>query len=203
VLKQLQQVIQPAVALHEHYQRQWLVAMTDEMKLNIVRQAEKGAQALFAAGQQLWAPYLLGQVYTQCVHAKQTIDDLELGFDPWSITDPTVRGERQGNPKAVDDLTAFWFSNPNPGKSFRLYQEILAARERRLVRYVTGEAFPYCPWAPMWLAWRQVTIGDVLLEAGAYFSLYVGRNAAGDFVSEIRSLGRFRLEVRHMQRRSL
>lgn len=196
VLQALQQVISPSVALHEHYQGQWLVAPTPEQRLHIVRQAQEEVQQLFAAGQKLWAPYLVGSVYLQCLHAKQTLDDLELGFDPWAITDPDVRASRQTDPKSVDALTKFWFDNPSPGKSYRLFQEILAARERQLVRHATRQSFSYCPWAPLWVAWRPVVIGGVALAPGDYFTLYVGRDAEGGFVSEIRKAGELTFVIR-------
>ena len=196
VLKQLIQAISPSVALHEHYQGQWLIAMTPESKVRIVQEAEEGIKTLFVAGQKLWAPYLLGSVYQQCLNAPQTLDDLELSFDPWILTDPAIRSTHRKSPESEASITAFWAQNPNPGLSYQLQMQIIAAHNKRQVRHVTGGHFPYCPWTSMWLVWRDVELGGVHFDAGTYIALYTGRDANGSFVSEVRSVGRFILSIK-------
>lgn len=196
VLKQLIQEVSPSVALHEHYQGQWLIAMTPEAKVRIVQEAEEGIKTLFYAGQKLWAPHLLGAVYQQCLNAPQTLDDLELSFDPWILTDPTVREEHRKSAESEVAITAFWTQNPNPGLSYQLQMQIIAAHHKRQIRHVTGGQFPYCPWVSMWLVWRDVELGGTHFDAGTYITLYTGNDANGSFVSEVRSVGRFILDVK-------
>jgi hypothetical protein len=196
VLQQLLQAISPAATLHEYFQGQWLIATSPESRLQIVRQAEEGAKALFRAGQNLWAPYQLGAVYSQCVNAKLTFDDLDLGFDPWATTDPNVRERRENDPRAIEELTEFWVNNPEPGKTYRLQQEILAAHQARAIRYMDGTNQTQPPWSSLWAAWRDVVIGGNEISAGYLFVLYAGPDGEGGFVSEARRAGRFRLGIR-------
>ncbi len=195
VVQQLQQVVSPNVALLEHYQQSWLTTTTVAAKIDIVQHALGPAKELFEAGQQLWAPYLLGSTYTACISRRPALEDLELGFDPWVVTDPEVRDRYQRDPKAVEELVALWMANPDPGQTYRLQQEILGARSRRAIRYMDGKTLPYCPWTPVWVAWKPVTIGGIHLEAGTMFALYIGPGGDGTFVSEARRAGKFRLEV--------
>lgn len=195
VMERLVQMISPSVALFEYCQNQWLVAMTPEDKLRVVVQASEHAEKLFEAGQMFWAPYFLGGLYTQCQTAKPTLDELDLGFDPWAITDYKIRELRRNDAKSLNELIAFWMANPNPMLAYRLFTEVEEAMARREVRWVTGNAFPYCPWAPMWLAWKDVTLAGRKYPAGTYFSVYAGKGNGGKFVCEIQAAGRFELRV--------
>lgn len=190
--------LEPNAAVLNHLQQRWGGQPSREARIETARQILPVAADLFIAGQQLWAPYLLGPVYQECLAKQLSLDELELGFDPWDLTDPLVRSTLQKDPKAIQELTRFWNQYGHPVQTGELLTELKAARAARKIRYVDGAALPYCPWLPRWLAVRSVEIGGVLLKGGDYFVLYAGKNAHGAFVSEIRRTGRFKLNVQYV-----
>lgn len=195
--KEILSTAEPNAAILYHLQQRWGAQPSLEARLDTVRQLVPIASDLFMAGQQIWAPYLLGPVYRECLDKQLALDELELGFDPWDLTDPLVRQALQKDPKAVQELTRFWNQYGHPMQTGELLAEVKAARAARKIRYVDGSALPYCPWVPRWLAVRTVEIGGVQLRSGDYFVLYAGRNAHNAFVSEIRRTGHFKLNIEH------
>lgn len=195
VLRELLNAAHPNLALFEHYQRNWMSSTSSSAQLDIVRRALEPVRILFEVGQRFWAPYLLGQVYTTCLEKKLTLEDLELGFDPWSITDQKARAKLQADPASVQGIVTFWSTNPAPRHTYQLQQEIMAAREQGKIRNMDHRPFPYAPWVSTWVAWTNVTIGGVTLRAGDLFALYAGLNARREFVNEIKHVGHFNLQI--------
>lgn len=193
VLLQLQQHLHPSLRLMEYYMEQWLTASARDAKLAIVERAIEPTRALFHAAQQLWALYLLGDTYAVALHKKLTLEDLDLDFDPLILTDPDVHEYVMADATMRDQLAGMWAAVPDTRPVLALQLEILAAHEQGRIRLMDGHTLEYCPWVPVWVVWRDVTIGGVSLTFGDMFALYVGLNAEGKFVSEIQLAGEWRL----------
>lgn len=193
VLLLLQQRLHPSLRLMEHYQGVWLTAATRSAKVAIVQRAVESVRTLFQAGQLLWGLYLLGDAYTAALHQKVTLEDLELGFDPLILTDPDVREYVMAHEAMRDQLAGMWAAISDPSSVLALQREILAAREHGSIRLMDGSTLDYCPWVPVWVAWRSVTIGGLALNFGDMFALYAGMNGEGRFVCEIQMAGELRL----------
>lgn len=91
-------------------------------------------------------------------------------FDPWCLTDPARRDYLQKDRKArraVDDL---WRLDPDPAQTLGIQHQIDAAYERGDIDYATTKRggrlghFFCCPWAPMYVALRPLTLGGQRLS---------------------------------------
>lgn len=87
------------------------------------------------------------------------------GFDPWCLTDRSTRADWQRDPAAREAIESLWAFDPDPRRTLAIQAQIDAAVARGdvdLATERTGERIGYfycCPWAPIYVAKRPVTIG--------------------------------------------
>lgn len=86
-------------------------------------------------------------------------------FDPWCLTDPNRREHFQSDRKARRAIDDLWRLDPDPAQTLAVQSEIDAAFERGDIDYATTKRgarlghFFCCPWAPVYVALRSLTLG--------------------------------------------
>jgi hypothetical protein len=104
------------------------------------------------------------------------------GFDEWCLTDPAARAHLKNDRKARKAIAQLWGMDPDPARTLAIHAEIQAAFERGDVAYATvneqriGHWFR-CPWGPVYVAQKPVTLGGVRLKSLQQFVYEV--SAAG------------------------
>jgi hypothetical protein len=104
------------------------------------------------------------------------------GFDLWRLSDPAARDRLKSDRKAVKAIRQMWNLDPDPARTLAIQAEIDAALERGDVAYAiagvdrVGHWFR-CPWGPVYVAHRPVTLGGVKLGSLQQFVFEV--SAAG------------------------
>jgi hypothetical protein len=103
----------------------------------------------------------------------------EPGFDPWCLTDPAVRSDWQRDPRARKAIELLWRHDPQPDATLRIQARINTALARGQVAYAidrygrsVGQYF-CCPWAPIYVARRPITIAGRRLRTMEQFTLDV------------------------------
>jgi hypothetical protein len=120
----------------------------------------------------------------------------EVGFDPWCLTDADNVRKLQANPEARQAIARLWKLDPDPQKTLTLLGEVRAAFFRGDIGYATkaggvGKRVGYffcCPWSPVYIALRPVTLGGVTLQTMQQFVYDVnceGMNLGRPFVRRI------------------
>jgi hypothetical protein len=101
------------------------------------------------------------------------------GFDPWCLTDPVVRSLRERDARFRRAIELLWRHDPHPEVTLAIQGQINHALARGAVAYATdrhghpvGRHF-CCPWAPIYVARRRVTIAGRHLKTLEQFTLDV------------------------------
>jgi hypothetical protein len=131
---------------------------------------------------------------------QSTVDGIpgpgQEGFDPWCLTDTDQVKKFQADPEARQAIGRLWKLDPDPRRTLHILHEIRGAVYRGEVAYATkggamGKRVGYffcCPWSPVYVALRPVTIGDVTLQTMQQFVYDVnceGMNLGRPFVRRI------------------
>ena len=172
VLKRLVGATQPNAAEFEQLQQNWLAASDASARLTFAQRAVGPVKELFTAGQQYIAPYLVGPVYTESAQAKPTLDELELGFDPWILVDPEQRAARQKDKGDVEKLIGFW-QKVSRAEAAQLHRQLEEALQRDQVRRRVGRGYDTLPWSAQYLVRFPVTFGERRFETGDLVVYYV------------------------------
>jgi hypothetical protein len=185
---------QPKEKVFVYVQRQWYAAMTYENKVQIVRDVLPVVQHLYAVGQQIWTPYLLGREYTDIVRTQTQstaiLGPLNLGFDPWILTDPDLIQQKVSVSATCQELAKFWQSVGTPSAAKALQDEITTAVHMGQAALVKGKGFKIAPWMPQYSASVEVTISGQTFQPGDLFSVYPQGGADGKRVIAVRKTGR-------------
>jgi hypothetical protein len=104
------------------------------------------------------------------------------GFDEWCLSDAAARTRLKNDRKARKALDQLWGMDPDPARTLAIQAEIVAAFQRGDVGHAEagGERIGYwfrCPWSPVYVANRALTLGGVRLKAQQQFVYEV--SAAG------------------------
>jgi len=142
--------------------------------------------AIFEAGQQLWAPYLVGQKFKEAIQKQKGPDELDLGFDPWILTDP-----RRKDVTKLTELIGFWESVTNRDAVPALAGEVEAARRSGAIRWRTNRGYTTIPWQSQFLVVRPVKLGGSVFEPGQLCAYYPARKGA-EVTVEVRRAGAVR-----------
>jgi hypothetical protein len=108
--------------------------------------------------------------------------------DIWLLTAAFERPQRRANPADADKVRRLWDADPDPARTVRFHDEVMAAVRAGDVRQHGDEALRDCPWSQVYVAVKQVAIGGVRLERNEKFALDVGM-AGGTFRRRIARLG--------------
>ena len=116
------------------------------------------------------------------------------GFDPWCLTDPLQREQRDADGVSAGLLERFWGSDPEPAKTIALQSQVLAAIENGAADYLPegtygtlAEIAKHCPWPGVLLASSDLAIAGEQIGAGERFVLAVGGDG-GEFRRELARL---------------
>lgn len=118
----------------------------------------------------------------------------EASFDGWCLTDPATRANWQRDPAAREAIEALWAHDPDPDRTLAIQDDLGAALERGDVAYATdarGErvgCYFCCPWAPIYVARRPLTLAGRRLGSLQQFTYDVS-------AEEVLRGGAFRREI--------
>ncbi|HEU0299896.1 MAG TPA: hypothetical protein VFR37_10585 [Longimicrobium sp.] len=101
------------------------------------------------------------------------------GFDEWCLTDPDARLVLENNGKARRALRRMWEMDPNPARTMAIQAKIEAALLAGTVAYAENDGrrvghFDCCPWGPVYVARRQVSIDGTTVPGAQHFVYAVG-----------------------------
>ncbi|HEX6372000.1 MAG TPA: hypothetical protein VF006_23955 [Longimicrobium sp.] len=121
----------------------------------------------------------------------------KAGFDPWCLTDPIVRKALGKGRRANEALRRMWALDPDPALTLEIHAEIAAAYERMEISYAMhhGERVGHhecCPWAPVYVVLRPVTLGGKALRTLQQFVYDVGADDASETFRRRILVGTFR-----------
>jgi hypothetical protein len=109
----------------------------------------------------------------------------ESGFDLWCLTESEAREALRAEPQAVAALERLWAADPDPSRTLSLQAEIEAARQGGDVAYAVDEGrerlgyWNCCPWGPIYVANRQLSLGGQVLLKNERFVLAAGLDKDG------------------------
>lgn len=111
--------------------------------------------------------------------------EVEPGFDPWSLTDAEVVAELREDHRAVRAVRRMWRLDPDRRQTLAVQAEIQSALERGEVVYASDGSerlghFSRCPWGPVYVASRRVTLGGRELRPMQRFVYDVGASGEGE-----------------------
>ncbi|MGC4044709.1 MAG: hypothetical protein QM758_13025 [Armatimonas sp.] len=117
----------------------------------------------------------------------------EPDFDPWCLTDQDRLRTLKADKEARIAIARLWKLDPDPQQTLRLLAEVRQAFQSRDIGYAMRGAnrlghFFCCPWSPVYVALRPVTLGGVSLRTMQQFVYDVnceGMNLGRPFVRRI------------------
>lgn len=174
----------------------WSPGAGEDVHMRVEQSLQRGIEGYYLLGQLLARPALLERPEVQVATVTGTRLPLpgQAGFDPWCLTDPATRGRWQRDPAARRAVDVLWRSDPDPAATLTIQAQIDAAVGAGLISSGvdaqgrrTGN-FYCCPWAPIYLVRRPVTIAGRPLRPGDQFTLDVS-------AEEIAEGGRFKREL--------
>lgn len=194
VSKQMQAVYQtvkadyqPVADQFKYLQSNWRASASEQNQREMVRSALPLAQHLFVLGQQVWAPYLIGQVYAEALRYKPTLDDIGVS-DPWVLTDPRMRADKQDKNNCKTELTQFWMKLADPASAMQLQQQLDSAVQAKRIRMRTGRGYNTLPWPAQYLVRYPVQFGARTFCSGDLIALYVDQSTE-EWQVEVRKTG--------------
>lgn len=119
----------------------------------------------------------------------------EPGFNMWRMTDPDSLERWKQDPEARFALKTLWELDPNPARTLEMQAEIDEAFQRGDIAYATDRYgkrlghFFCCPWGPVYITKRPITLGGQRLGTMQQFVFDVtaeGVNLGEEFTREIK-----------------
>lgn len=191
------EVLAEAEAAASYADRLWAPAVPASVHEAIERHAKLAVERFYEAGQLLAMPVLALEPRSEpaAVSGRQIPAPGRQGFDPWCLTDPDTRSRWQADPGAREAIDYLWANDPDPERTLAIEADIEAAAERGDIERLAAVG-PYycCPWAPIWVVKRPVTLGARRLGALEQFTYDVTAEEmpeGGPFVRRI-LVGQFR-----------
>ncbi|MBI2755363.1 MAG: hypothetical protein HYX52_01500 [Chloroflexi bacterium] len=205
--QKLRQLAAEAGAKLAYGERLWASNPPRTLHQQIEEHAHRAVERYYHLGQLLAAPILLDTYDPSRPNGGAALSGGgrrlarpgEPGFDPWCLTDPVSRPQWESDPSARNAIRTLWQNDPAPARTLGLQEEIDAALQRGDIEYATGPrgqrlgAFYCCPWAPIYVTRRAVTLGGRRLRASQQFTLDVSAEdmlRGGAFKREV-MLGNF------------
>ncbi len=173
--------------------KQWQAAQTIQSKLQAAKQVLDIATVVFGLGLKLTSPALHGSQFVIAQKRKLRADELDLGFDQWILTDPSLVSIKQKDPAAMQQLAEFWESVSDPRTALALRQQVSHALATRFIRRRTGRGYiNIAPWPSQFMAIKPWTIEGTRFELGDLMSFYPRRTSDGKIVVEFRKTGKIK-----------
>lgn len=187
--KEVMQFLQPQLEVFRRLRQSW-EASTTSNQLQLLKKAVSIAKLVFEIGQKLWAPYLFGHIYKEALTRQPTLDELEIGIDPWLLTDPLQKQLRQSSQTDVKQLTDFWLKVANPTAAKQLSEQLDQAVQSRRIRRRHGKGYNQVPWQSQFLVRFPVKIGDRTFTPGQLIAFYPSADGSGKLQLEVKGTGR-------------
>ena len=138
---------------------------------------QRGIATYYRVGQLLAQPALLDrpEVMVAAIDAPTLPLPGQPGFDAWVLTDPKTRADWKRDPAARRAVDHLWRMDPRPGATLTIQAQIDAAVAAGLITVGVDASgremgnFYCCPWSPIYLVRRPVTIGGRAFRAGEEF----------------------------------
>ncbi len=172
-----------------------------ELHERIEEQVKSAVEQLYHLGQLLAMPELLDkesaapqkQPALQAASGSRVPGPGEAGFDLWCLTDSDKIKTFQADKEARVAIARLWKLDPDPQQTLRILAEVRQAFQRGDIGYaMRGNGrlghFFCCPWCPVYVALRPLTLGGVSLRTMQQFVYDVnceGMNLGRPFVRRI------------------
>ncbi len=105
-------------------------------------------------------------------------------FDPWCLTDPATVDQWRADPRARRAIDALWAADPDPAATLVIHHNIQKALAAGIISaaHRPGEGGYYfcCPWSPIYVVRRPITLAGVRLAAAARFTYDVSAEGVAD-----------------------
>jgi hypothetical protein len=168
----------------------WYADESAHSRNQVIKELLPIAQTEFILGQQLWTPYLMGKPFAEYVRLKNSLEGLELGFDPWILTDPRQKRLHSNDPASKRELYELWKSIADPAAAYQTVRQLHEAMAKGKIRLRTLHGYHKVPWQSQYLVRIPIQIGPRFFKSGELIALYVSENGNGQRSLEIRRTGR-------------
>jgi hypothetical protein len=142
--------------------------------------AQDAVELFYEVGQLIADPTLAGEWRAAQRPAGGHALPGQPGFDEWCLTDPDARLVLENDRKARRALRKMWELDPDPARTLAIQAKIESALLAGTVAYAENEAgqrvghFHCCPWSPIYVARRHVSIDGTSVPSGQHFAYTVG-----------------------------
>ena len=166
--------------------------VSDDLKAMLGQTLQGGLDRAYQVGQLLAMPELLAKTEPAAppppVHDSTTVGLFlpgDPGFDPWCLTDPNGRRDKQASKELTALIENLWKQDPDPAKTLAIQAEITAAVERGAADFMPDEIGPLtrradrCPWPGILYAKTSLVIAGKALAPGDSFVFAVGSSPDG------------------------
>jgi hypothetical protein len=181
-------VIQTRLTAAKALRDDWESTTMAENRMELTQELLTHTKETFKAGQQLWAPYMVGPKFKEAAQKEKGFDELNLGFDPWILTDPRKKAQAS---TSTNELTGFWESVTNRDAVPTLASEVEGSLRSGKIRCRTGRGYTTVPWQSQFLVVRPITLGGVAFQPGHLCAYYPDRKGM-EVTIEIRRAGTVR-----------
>lgn len=182
----------------DYAERLYSPTIPNDLHQQVERSIKAALAQYFRAGQMIAMPSIAETGRVRAARGTATATSLPLpgepGFDPWRLTDPDSRAMWQRDREARAAIDALWDLDPDPRRTLAIQAELEAALARGDIGYASGPSgtklgsYYCCPWAPVYVAKRDVTLGGRRLRPAQEFTYDVSAEEVGEG-------GRFRREI--------
>lgn len=175
-------------AFHEQ-EDEWRASKIPENRVELALEAEVHVKELYRLVQRLWAPYLYGAPYTVARNQPQTLSELSIQ-DPWVLTDPRKRQEKEKDPQNLKQLEAFWGSIRDVPATLQLAQQVEAFVANGTLRVRVTQGHGIVPWPSKYLVHRAFNHAGQSFATGELVMLYAGQTDSKGFEVTLRRVGK-------------
>jgi hypothetical protein len=186
----LMTMAQPDLDAFVYLRDTWRTTRVEDNRRQIVRDAARVIGSLYAVGQKLCSPMLLGALYTNSLNYRLKLEELEIGFDPWILTDLMNKPAYMKDPTARQTLADFWETVANPAAARQVAEALQSAVQNGHVMYRGGFGYRIVPWPGQYLVRFPMQFGPRSFNAGDLIAIYVNRDDNNKAVIEVRRTGR-------------
>lgn len=193
----LRQILAAADSAYDYARSLMSPSMTSETHETVESHVKRSLDNFYLLGQLLAMPTLIGMTPTLAGSVARTEEPVrttkvslpgEIGFDRWILTDRRSLKRWQNDRTAQAAIASLWNTDPNPSKTVAIQHQIDLAIEAGDVRLTELGNYYCCPWAPIYVAVRSITIDGTRLRAKEQFTFDVSSE-------DMAETGEFRREI--------
>lgn len=185
LLKQLR----PHIGVMSQLRKDFQATLITDNALDILREATSHVKVIFDIGQQLWAPSLIGPRYAEAMRRQLTLEELDLGFDPWIMTDPSMRKQLGTGATSRGELVEFWSSIKDLASVHTLVEQVIDLRRSDAIRRRYGRGYPTAPWPSQFMVRTPITLCGRNFVPGDLIAFFVRFNSPQGTLVDVRKTG--------------